>query len=92
MYIGPQKTIRKQCFPLYSLLLALGNPTVDYLSLDVEGTELGILRTIPWDKVTYYSNVLQVQIGKVLFFKAVFTDSQFKAMLLDQKYKAYCQT
>jgi len=51
-YIGPQKTIRKQCFPLYSLLLALGNPTVDYLSLDVEGTELGILKTIPWDKVT----------------------------------------
>jgi hypothetical protein len=52
-YIGPQKTIRKQCFPLYSLLLALGNPTVDYLSLDVEGTELGILKTIPWDKVNY---------------------------------------
>ena len=25
-----------QCFPLYTLLLALGNPTVDFLSLDVE--------------------------------------------------------
>jgi hypothetical protein len=50
-YKGSRKTIQKQCFPLYSLLLALGNPTVDYLSLDVEGTELGILKTIPWDKV-----------------------------------------
>ena len=40
-----------QCFPLYSVLLALDNPIVDYFSLDVEGAELGILKTIPWDKV-----------------------------------------
>ena len=44
-------TIKKQCFPLYSLLLAVGNPRVDYFSLDVEGSELDILRTIPWKKV-----------------------------------------
>ena len=25
-----------QCLPLYSLLLALGNPTVHYFSLDIE--------------------------------------------------------
>ncbi|TRY72331.1 hypothetical protein TCAL_11452 [Tigriopus californicus] len=42
---------RVQCFPLYSILLALGNPRVDLLSLDVEGAELEILQTIPWDKV-----------------------------------------
>jgi hypothetical protein len=29
-----------QCFPLYSILAALGNPTVDLLSLDIEGAEL----------------------------------------------------
>ncbi len=29
-----------QCFPLYSILLALDNPTVDLLSLDIEGAEL----------------------------------------------------
>ena len=40
-----------QCFPLYSILLALGNPTVDYFSLDVEGVEAGVLNSIPWDKV-----------------------------------------
>ena len=27
------------------------NPTIDYLSLDVEGAELDILKTIPWEKV-----------------------------------------
>ena len=42
---------RIQCIPLYSLLLALGNPTVHYFSLDIEGAEMGVLKTIPWDKV-----------------------------------------
>ena len=40
-----------QCLPLFSLLLALDNPTVDYLSLDIEGAELRVLETIPWEKV-----------------------------------------
>ena len=40
-----------QCLPLFSLLLALGNPTVNYLSLDIEGAEYPVLQTIPWDKV-----------------------------------------
>ena len=40
-----------RCYPLFSLLLALGNPRVDFLSLDIEGAELAVLRTVPWDKV-----------------------------------------
>ena len=40
-----------QCFPLYSLLLALGNPTVNLFVLDIEGFELAVLESIPWDKV-----------------------------------------
>ena len=28
-----------------------GNPVVDYLSLDVEGAEISVLRTIPWQRV-----------------------------------------
>ena len=39
------------CLPLFTLLAALDFPTVDFFSLDVEGAELGILQTIPWDKV-----------------------------------------
>ncbi len=33
-----------------------GNPVVDYLSLDVEGAEISVLRTIPWQrvKIRYY--------------------------------------
>ena len=40
-----------QCLPLFTLLAAMDFPTVDFFSLDVEGAELGILQTIPWDQV-----------------------------------------
>lgn len=40
-----------QCFPLYSILLAHGQKKVDFFSLDVEGHELDVLKTIPWHKV-----------------------------------------
>ena len=55
-----EKWINVTCFPLYSILLALGNPTVDYFSLDIEGDELTVLKTIPFDKVDI--KVLSVEI------------------------------
>ena len=45
------KDITAQCFTLCSILLALGQTHVDYFSLDVEGPELNILNTIPFDKL-----------------------------------------
>eukprot|EP00092_Neocalanus_flemingeri_P073101 GFUD01090139.1.p1 GENE.GFUD01090139.1~~GFUD01090139.1.p1 ORF type:complete len:291 (-),score=83.39 GFUD01090139.1:16-888(-) len=46
-----RQTLTVQCYPLYSILLALGNPKVDFMSLDIEGSELDVLRTLPFDKV-----------------------------------------
>ncbi|XP_060086052.1 uncharacterized protein LOC132565429 [Ylistrum balloti] len=43
--------IEVQCFPLYSILLAINRTTVDFFSLDIEGDELGVLKTIPFHKV-----------------------------------------
>ena len=40
-----------QCFPLYSILLAVNRTSVDFLSLDVDGHELRILKTVPWHKL-----------------------------------------
>ena len=39
--------------PLYTILLAMGNVTVHYFSLDIEGAEFPVLQTIPWDKVKF---------------------------------------
>ncbi|ELU16779.1 hypothetical protein CAPTEDRAFT_205242 [Capitella teleta] len=41
-----------QCFPIYSILLALNVKHIDYFSLDVEGAEVAILETFPWGAVT----------------------------------------
>ena len=43
--------IEALCFPLFDILKAVGNPVVDYFSLDIEGVELDVLKTIPWKDV-----------------------------------------
>ncbi len=43
--------VQLQCLPVYSMLLALRNPTVHFFVLDIEGFELAVLRTIPFHKV-----------------------------------------
>ena len=39
---GMKRQITVQCFPLYSVLKAIGNPIVDYFSLDIEGPEFQV--------------------------------------------------
>jgi hypothetical protein len=70
-----------QCFPIYSLLLAIGQTTVDYFSLDVEGSEYKILKTIPWHKVD-----IKVRTHS-LFLKTNYTHT----MLLSSSIKLNCQ-
>lgn len=45
------RAVQMQCIPLYTLINAAGNPRINLLILDVEGADLMVLRTIPWDKV-----------------------------------------
>ncbi|XP_065557641.1 uncharacterized protein LOC136025541 [Artemia franciscana] len=44
-----EDSITVQCFPLTSILLALNATQVDFLSLDVEGAEMGILSNLNWN-------------------------------------------
>jgi hypothetical protein len=55
------KAVRMQCLPLFTLLLAIGNPTVDLLSLDIEGPEYDVLLTLPWDKVDIRAIAVETQ-------------------------------
>lgn len=58
----PHQNKEVQCIPLYSLLLALDNPRVDFFSLDIEGSEMKVLRTIPWEKVNI--EVILIEVDK----------------------------
>ena len=46
-----EREIPMMCFPFYSVLKALGNPRIDYFSLDIEGAEYAVLKSIPWKSV-----------------------------------------
>lgn len=47
-----ENTQQVPCFTLQTLMLALNRTHIDYLSLDVEGLELEVLKTIPFQKLT----------------------------------------
>ena len=52
------------CFPFYGILSAAGNPSVDFFSLDVEGAELSILKTIPWSNVDIKVRWVKIKYSK----------------------------
>ena len=52
------------CFPFHTIMLALNRTKIDYLSLDVEGWELPILKTIPFDKIDISVLTVEVKHGK----------------------------
>ena len=49
-----------QCFPLYSILSTLEQTYVDYLSLNAEGDELAILKTIPWSNIVIRVTLISI--------------------------------
>ena len=48
---GRSRTANLLCLPFYSVMRAVDINHVDYFSLDVEGNELQVLKTIPFDKI-----------------------------------------
>lgn len=45
------RVVKVQCFPLYSILLALNRTNIDFFSLDIELHERFVLKTIPFHKL-----------------------------------------
>ena len=58
-----RRTMKLQCLPLTSIIMAMGNPIIDYLSLDIEGAELSVLKTIDFDKIKI--NVISFEYTKI---------------------------
>ena len=54
-----------QCLPLYSILMALENPRIDYLSLDIEGAEEAVLTNLPWENVDIKVIGLEIIVEKL---------------------------
>lgn len=58
---GVGKTVRTQCHTLSEILAKVGTFHVDYFSLDVEGAELFILKSLDWEKLTIDVFTIEVQ-------------------------------
>ena len=58
-YAYDRRTISMNCIPLTAIILASGNAHVDYLSLDVEGAEYVVLKTIDFDAL----NILVISVN-----------------------------
>jgi len=65
VFIGNRRRpeITVNCFPLNAIMAALGISHVDYLSLDVEGPELEILRTVDWTRLRIDVITVEYRIG-----------------------------
>ena len=75
-----------QCIPLTSIIKALGNPTIDYLSLDIEGAELQVLESISFDDVDI--KVISVEVAKLgKIFDGTYTN--FKHLMKRNGYALY---
>ena len=58
-----RRTMEIQCLPLTSIIKALGNPTIDYLSLDIEGAELQVLQSVAFDEVDI--KVISIEVNHI---------------------------
>ena len=58
----PNKVVNINCLPFKAILNSLNRTEIDYFSLDVEGNELDILKTIPFEefniKVIQFFNMM----------------------------------
>ena len=81
-----RRTIKLQCLPISSIIMAMGNPIIDYLSLDIEGAELRVLKTIDFDKIKI--NVISFEYAKIgnIFSE---THTHMKYFMKQKGYKLY---
>ena len=68
-----------QCFPFNAMMNALGVTHIDYFSLDIEGPELQVLKTINFDRVSI--DVMTIEY-RVINLKGVYRNHDLSEMKL----------
>ena len=58
-----KQRIQVQCFPLYSILLAVGRTKIDFFSFDMECAAENVLESIPMDEVDIKLFVIKYHLG-----------------------------
>lgn len=84
-----KKQTTVQCFTLYSLMLAVGRTHIDYLSLDIEGPELKVLSTIPFDKLTIDVISVEYRVAGKTIYEALTNEKLKKIRTFFQKLTNY---
>jgi len=69
-----------ECYPLFSMLLAIGQTQIDFLSLDVEGAEESILKAIPWNKI--YIELVTIEVNHS-------DEKEIRRIMKDAGYEVY---
>jgi len=87
---GGRSTVTVQCFPLMDVLAALGVHHVDYLSLDVEGPELEILRTLDWNRLRV--DIVTVEYRVITSVPRVMVDAEGTAKKLEDLRRLFNET
>ena len=70
------------CFSLESLLLAINRTRVDYFSLDVEGFELDVLKTVPFDRLDVHTLSVEYVHGRS-------SKSEYRTFMEEKGYRVH---
>jgi FkbM family methyltransferase len=53
------KYVHVPCFSLYTILKAINVETVDFFSLDIEGGEWNVIKSLPYEKIEFKTFVIE---------------------------------
>ncbi|CAL4099053.1 unnamed protein product, partial [Meganyctiphanes norvegica] len=86
---GDQHYVTVQCYPVYTLLKALGVSKVDFISLDVEDVEVSVLENFPFEKMQVDVWAVEHRHPDAHVFEFIGEDPQFIKWFSTKGYSMY---
>ena len=85
-----RKTFRLQCFPLYSILKAVGVVEIDFLSLDIEGGEFSVMNSLLSSCSDFKFNIATIEtVHMGMSSRSKATLMEFDYMMKSKGYRAF---